>query len=150
MSSTYYTILQSVQTLLINNTNVSNVVIRRRLQLLQTDIATLPIIYVCPNLPAGEKVRLQTFSKVVCYQYPVTVCYVQAGASDMISGLDTFLQNAESIRQQLFQPNLAGTQTWDIAFDPDATSRFQEFIGANYDCFADKWLFTAQVEPRIS
>jgi hypothetical protein len=141
-SSTYYSILTAVQTQIASI--VTNTVIRRRLLWLESD--TLPIVYVAPDLPAGESVIGNNFigpdgNKTATYAYPVWVCYIQAGAPDMVTGLDTFLNIRQQIKTLLYQPLLSGVAVvWDIEIDPDSTSRFQEFVGTDFDCMA--WRIT--------
>jgi hypothetical protein len=141
-SSTYYSILTAVQTQI--QTIVSNCVVRRRLLYLESD--ALPIVYVAPDLPEGESIIGNNFigpdgNKTATYAYPVWVCYVQAGAPDLSTGLDVFLNIRQQIKTLLYQPLLSGVaQVWDIEIDPDSTSRFQEFVSKDFDVSA--WRIT--------
>lgn len=136
-SSNFYTILQSVQTQCA--TVVSNTVIRRRLFRLESD--NFPIVYVVPRLPSGGSIYKQTFGAGVQYKYDVTVVYVQAGAEDLITGLDTFLSVREQLRNILYQPLLSGaTQVFDTDQAPDDVLRFAEFLGTDFDVAS--WTFS--------
>ncbi len=137
--SDYYTILTSVQTQVA--TIVTNTVLRRKLFRLESDV--FPIVYVTPDLPGGDKIRQQTMKKGVWHNYPVIVTYVQAGASNLLTGLDTFLQVREDIRDKLYQPSLSGaTQVFDVEFDPQPVLNFAEFLGTDYDVCGWKFNYT--------
>ena len=139
-TSTFYSILQAVQTEV--KAVVPNTVIRRKLLKLETDLATLPIVYLVPMIPPGEKWKELTFNKNVVYEYPVLIVYVAAGAKDMITGLDTFLATREAIRNACFMPILTGDSTiWDNDFDPDPILKFAELLGGDYDVCGWKFLY---------
>ncbi len=144
--SVYWQIVQAVQAQVANV--VPNTVLRRKLQRLESD--TMPICYVVPDLPGGEKVEEATFNKNVVYLYPVLVCYVEQGAPDLITGLQTYLNVREDIRQVLYQPlALSIAQVWDMDFDPDDTKRFGEFLGTNYDVAGWKCYYKS-TEQRLT
>ncbi len=130
MSSIYWQILTEVQTLV--KVVVPNCLLRRKLFRLEGD--TFPLVIVAPQLPPGEHIANNVFNKNVIYSYPVMVVYVCAGAKDLTTGLQSFLDTREAIRQALYQPLLSNVAAvWSTTFEPEESLKFGEFLGTAFD-----------------
>lgn len=125
--SNYYNLLTAVQESI--EVVFSNVVLRRMLMKLESD--SLPMVIVSPG-KEGEKILSNQFCNNVIYVYPVTIAYVEAFNRNMTTGLDTYLEIREAIRNQLNQVRLNNTSVYDTDFNPRAATEFAAALGSNY------------------
>jgi hypothetical protein len=105
--------------------------VRKKLVLWPND--GMPLILVCPG-QSGEERAGGTFTKITFWRYPIVVAYITAGNQHVEEGFEEYLNNCQSIRDELFQPILpAVSKAFDTRINPEEVVRFAQAVGTNYD-----------------
>ena len=102
-------LLTSVKTRIETIPSIPTVIARKRLIILTDDV--LPIVLVAPT--EGEAIKKEAFGKIF-YEYPIGVCFVEAGNREYDTGLASSLDVREAIRNKLTGITLDGVpEVWD-------------------------------------
>jgi hypothetical protein len=95
-----------------------NVVVRKRLMLLETD--PLPLVVIA-LLEQSQDIRFRVFGKVA-YKYNVGIALVEAGNREFETGLSSSSTLEQRIRDALQGVLLSGTDVWDTDVTTNETT----------------------------
>ena len=125
--------------------SIPTVKIRKKPVLLQED--TIPLILVTPG---KEKVGMEAFERVVEYIYEIQITMIRPGNRIYESDVESFLKLRQSIRDNLYQPNLPGANTVIDAII-ETTAPFDVVSGdaGNYD-ISGLIIRYKSIEERVS
>ena len=113
--SVSYDILNALKTRLQAVNGLPNVVVRKRLMLLETD--PLPLVVIA-LLEQSQDIRFRVFGKVA-FQYNVGIALVEAGNREFETGLSSSSTLEQRIRDALQGVLLTGV---DVVWDTDITT----------------------------
>ena len=116
--SVSYDILNALKTRLQAVNGLPNVVVRKRLMLLETD--PLPLVVIA-LLEQSQDIRFRVFGKVA-YKYNVGIALVEAGNREFETGLSSSSTLEQRIRDALQGVLLSGTDVWDTDITTNETS----------------------------
>lgn len=116
--SVSYDILNALKARLQAVNGLPNVVVRKRLMLLETDPLPLVIIAL---LEQSQDIKFRVFGKVA-FQYNVGVALVEAGNREFETGLSSSSTLEQRIRDALQGVLLSGTEVWDTDITTNETS----------------------------
>ena len=131
--------LSAIPSIPLNNAGQPNVSVRSKpLDLSGVDV--LPNVIVWPGPGAEQQIDLQFggptgTSAGVWWEYPVSVVLIVAGNRGVQSGLTSFLNLREAIRNQLFIGSLTGfpSNVFDVEIELGDVFDLQAFLSGNYD-----------------
>tara|TARA_R110000868_G_scaffold36969_2_gene130842 strand:- start:6776 stop:7216 length:441 start_codon:yes stop_codon:yes gene_type:complete len=116
--SVSYDILNALKTRLQAVNGLPNVVVRKRLMLLETD--PLPLVVIA-LLEQSQDIRFRVFGKVA-YKYNVGIALVEAGNREFETGLSSSSTLEQRIRDALQGVLLSGTEVWDTDITTNETT----------------------------
>lgn len=116
--SVSYDILNALKARLQAVNGLPNVVVRKRLMLLETD--PLPLVVIA-LLEQSQDIKFRVFGKVA-FQYNVGVALVEAGNREFETGLSSSSTLEQRIRDALQGVLLSGTEVWDTDITTNETS----------------------------
>jgi hypothetical protein len=116
--SVSYDILNALKTRLQAVNGLPNVVVRKRLMLLETD--PLPLVVIA-LLEQSQDIRFRVFGKVA-YKYNVGIALVEAGNREFETGLSSSSTLEQRIRDALQGVLLSGTDVWDTDVTTNETT----------------------------
>lgn len=102
--------------------------IRKKPVLLQED--PIPVIFITPG---KEKITMEAFDKIVEYTYDLQITLIRPGNRIYESDVESFLKLRESIRNELFQPTLPGTEFIDANIELTPPFDIVSGEAGNYD-----------------
>lgn len=144
MSSQAWKIYQSVTASM--TAVVTNTSLRKRLAAREGE--PLPLCVVAPG-KTGERVKKQTLGKVVVWEYPVLIGYVQASNGALLL-TEPFLDTRETIRDALFSFGAVSvTGVYDFDLKTEAPDGDWSWPDSNFDACVFLAYFTSQ-EQRTS
>lgn len=116
--SVSYDILNALKARLQAVNGLPNVVVRKRLMLLETD--PLPLVVIA-LLEQSQDIKWRVFGKVA-FQYNVGVALVEAGNREFETGLSSSSTLEQRIRDALQGVLLTGTDVWDTDVTTNETT----------------------------
>lgn len=116
--SVSYDILNALKSRLQAVNGLPNVVVRKRLMLLETD--PLPLVVIA-LLEQSQDIKFRVFGKVA-FQYNVGVALVEAGNREFETGLSSSSTLEQRIRDALQGVLLTGTDVWDTDITTNETT----------------------------